>query len=112
MSFKTLEWKKGRLYLLDQTRLPLKESYAQCSTYREVARAIKDMVVRGAPAIGAAAAFGLALGARESKATALQDLITDMDQAPGFSYRLVPRRSTSSGRWQGEPPDKGEEPGC
>ena len=59
MGFKTLEWKNGRLFLLDQTRLPGKECYAECSSYREVARAIKDMVVRGAPAIGVAAAFGM-----------------------------------------------------
>ena len=63
MGFKTLEWKNGRLFLLDQTRLPGKECYAECSSYREVARAIKDMVVRGAPAIGVAAAFGMVLGA-------------------------------------------------
>ncbi len=67
MGFKTLEWKKGKLYLLDQTKLPLKESYVACSTYQEVARAIRDMVVRGAPAIGVAAAFGMLLGARQSK---------------------------------------------
>ena len=63
MTFRTLEWKKGGLYLLDQTRLPLEERYARCSTYQEVARAIKDMIVRGAPAIGVAAAFGMVLGA-------------------------------------------------
>ena len=67
MGFKTLEWKKGKLYLLDQTRLPLQEIYVTCSTYQEVARAIRDMVVRGAPAIGVAAAFGMLLGARQSK---------------------------------------------
>lgn len=67
MGFKTLEWKKGKLYLLDQTRLPLQEIFVACSTYQEVARAIRDMVVRGAPAIGVAAAFGMLLGARQCK---------------------------------------------
>jgi len=67
MGFKTLEWKKGKLYLLDQTKLPLQEIYVACSSYQEVARAIRDMVVRGAPAIGVAAAFGMLLGARQSK---------------------------------------------
>jgi methylthioribose-1-phosphate isomerase len=67
MGFKTLEWRKGKLYLLDQTRLPLREIYVACSTYQEVARAIRDMVVRGAPAIGVAAAFGMLLGARQGK---------------------------------------------
>ena len=57
MAIKTLEWKKGKLYLLDQTKLPAKERYLECSTYQQVARAIQTMVVRGAPAIGVAAAF-------------------------------------------------------
>ncbi len=68
VTFKTLEWKKGKLVLLDQTRLPTKEFYRECATYQEVAGAIKNMVVRGAPAIGVAAAFGVVLGALQSKA--------------------------------------------
>jgi len=80
MSIKTLEWKKGRLHLLDQTKLPLKECYAQCSTYQEVGRAIKDMIVRGAPAIGVAAAFGMVLGARQSKGQTRAAFEKHMDQ--------------------------------
>ena len=80
MGFKTLEWKKGRLHLLDQTRLPLKECYAKCSTYQEVGRAIKDMIVRGAPAIGVAAAFGMVLGARQSKSQSPAAFWKHMDQ--------------------------------
>jgi methylthioribose-1-phosphate isomerase len=68
MEIKTLEWKKGKLYLLDQTKLPLQEVYTACSSYREVAAAIRGMVVRGAPAIGVAAAFGLVLGAKGIRA--------------------------------------------
>jgi methylthioribose-1-phosphate isomerase len=68
MKIKTLEWKKEKLYLLDQTKLPLQEVYTLCSSYREVAAAIRTMVVRGAPAIGVAAAFGLVLGAKGIKA--------------------------------------------
>ena len=64
MNFKTMAWKKGRLFLLDQTKLPATETYVVCSSYQDVARAIRRMVVRGAPAIGVAAAFGMALGAR------------------------------------------------
>lgn len=67
MTFKTLEWKNDQLFILDQTRLPLAESYIKCTTYQQVARAIKKMVIRGAPAIGVAAAFGMALGARQTK---------------------------------------------
>jgi len=65
MEIRTLEWKKGRLLLLDQTELPLREIYVSCSSHREVAAAIKTMIVRGAPAIGVAAAFGLVLGAKK-----------------------------------------------
>jgi methylthioribose-1-phosphate isomerase len=68
MKIKTLEWKKGKLYLLDQTKLPLREVYVSCSTHREAGAAIRSMIVRGAPAIGVAAAFGMVLGAKEIKA--------------------------------------------
>ena len=61
----TLRWQGGGLILLDQTRLPLNEAYIHCHDYRRVAEAIKRLEVRGAPAIGAAAAFGLVLGAQE-----------------------------------------------
>jgi methylthioribose-1-phosphate isomerase len=80
MRMKTLEWKKGCLYLLDQKRLPLQETYVRCSTYQETARAIKDMVVRGAPAIGVAAAFGMVLGARQSKTRSQIVFRKHMDQ--------------------------------
>src|SRR6201999_432306 len=48
--------------MIDQRRLPLEETYATCRTYEEVAAAIKDMIIRGAPAIGVAAAMGVAIG--------------------------------------------------
>ncbi|MBO8126238.1 MAG: S-methyl-5-thioribose-1-phosphate isomerase [Firmicutes bacterium] len=58
---KTMEWRPGELHLIDQRKLPVVEEVVVCRTYSEVARAIKDMIVRGAPAIGAAAAYGVAL---------------------------------------------------
>ncbi len=61
----TVEWADGGVRLIDQTRLPAEEVYVTCRTAAEVARAIREMVVRGAPAIGAAAAYGTALAARE-----------------------------------------------
>ena len=64
---KTMEWQNGGLILLDQTRLPLEVKYITCETAEDVAEAIKTMKVRGAPAIGAAAAYGLALGAFQNK---------------------------------------------
>ncbi len=68
MKYKTLEWKKDRLYLLDQRKLPLKKKYLACSSLKNVYTAIKNMTVRGAPAIGIAAAYGVYLGIRSSRA--------------------------------------------
>ncbi|MEX0998758.1 MAG: S-methyl-5-thioribose-1-phosphate isomerase [Thermodesulfobacteriota bacterium] len=62
-SFKTIEWKDNKVIMIDQTRLPNEEIYLEFETYQEVADAIKRMVIRGAPAIGVAAALGIALGA-------------------------------------------------
>jgi methylthioribose-1-phosphate isomerase len=59
---KTIEWKDGRVYMIDQRLLPGEEIYNEYKDYDGVARAIEDMVIRGAPAIGVAAAMGIALG--------------------------------------------------
>lgn len=64
----TLYWKDGRLYLLDQRLLPQETMFRSCSTCSEVIDSISTMVVRGAPAIGISASFGLALAAREAMA--------------------------------------------
>src|SRR5882724_7224613 len=61
---RTIEWNNGRVVMIDQRLLPSREVYRVYTTYREVARAIKEMVIRGAPAIGVAAAMGIALGVR------------------------------------------------
>ena len=66
---KTLEWTNDGVVFIDQTKLPTEEVYVTCRTYREVADAIVTMIVRGAPAIGVAAAMGVALGAQQSEAT-------------------------------------------
>lgn len=60
-----INWEDGVLKLVDQTRLPLKLVWVSCTGYREVEQAIKNMIVRGAPAIGVSAAYGMAMGARE-----------------------------------------------
>lgn len=64
MNFKTVEWKNNQVILIDQRKLPLEESYITCSTHEDVGVAIRDMIVRGAPAIGVTAAMGVALGAQ------------------------------------------------
>ncbi len=58
----TIQWIDGAVVMIDQTRLPLEEKYVTCRSYQEVASAIRDMTIRGAPAIGVAAAMGVALG--------------------------------------------------
>jgi len=58
----TIQWTGDGVVMIDQTRLPFEETYVTCRTYEEVAAAIRDMVIRGAPAIGVAAAMGVALG--------------------------------------------------
>jgi methylthioribose-1-phosphate isomerase len=62
---RTVQWRNGTVVMIDQRLLPAQQVYRVCRDYREVARAIKDMVIRGAPAIGVAAAFGIALGMRQ-----------------------------------------------
>jgi len=64
---KTLYWKNSKLYILDQLLLPSKIRYIECRSYKDVAKAIKDMHLRGAPAIGVAAAFGVALASARVK---------------------------------------------
>ena len=62
---KSLFYKDGLLYFIDQRKLPEKEEYFACNNYKSVYKAIKEMVVRGAPAIGIAAAYGMVLAAKE-----------------------------------------------
>ena len=65
---KTIAWEEDKVVLLDQTKLPLEETYLVCDDYHAVAEAIRKMVVRGAPAIGVTAAMGIALGALHTDA--------------------------------------------
>src|SRR6185503_2962263 len=61
----TIQWTDDGVVMIDQTRLPREQTFVTCRTYLEVADAIKTMVIRGAPAIGVAAAMGVALGVQE-----------------------------------------------
>ena len=76
-----IRWSGDRLLLLDQTRLPCEEVTREYRRWEDVADAIRTLVVRGAPAIGVTAAFGVALAARESHAEGFDDLLTDLDTA-------------------------------
>ncbi len=76
----TLEWTDHGIRFIDQTKLPTEETYVTCKTHEQVADVIRTMVVRGAPAIGVAAAMGIALGVKNSKAETVADLKRDLDQ--------------------------------
>jgi methylthioribose-1-phosphate isomerase len=76
---KTLEWTDAGVRFIDQTKLPTEETYVTCRDYKEVADAIRTMIVRGAPAIGVAAAMGVALGTLQSKATTVSELEREFD---------------------------------
>ncbi len=74
----TLEWTDAGVRFLDQTKLPMEESYVLAKDYRDVAEVIRTMVVRGAPAIGVSAAMGVALGLQRSQATDIAQLEGDL----------------------------------
>ncbi len=88
---KTIEWTEDGIVLIDQRRLPLREEYRLCRTYQEVAECIRSMVIRGAPAIGVAAAMGIALGVRRSQAPDADSLRAEFHQ---ISNTLAATRPT------------------
>jgi methylthioribose-1-phosphate isomerase len=75
----TLEWTSEGVRFLDQTKLPLEETYVLATSYQQVANVITTMVVRGAPAIGVSAAMGVALGVKQSTAVSISDLTPEFD---------------------------------
>ncbi len=76
----TLKWQNDKLYLIDQTKLPVEHVDIECSNYKEVADAIRHMKVRGAPAIGVAAAYGIVLGAMEYTGETGEPFLTHMEE--------------------------------
>ncbi|MFQ5933190.1 MAG: S-methyl-5-thioribose-1-phosphate isomerase [Dehalococcoidia bacterium] len=76
---KTIEWVDNKVRLLDQTRLPLEEVYLDLASYQEVVKAIKEMRVRGAPALGVAAAYGVVLGSEEIRATSKEEFMAKLN---------------------------------
>lgn len=74
----TLEWLPTGVNFLDQTKLPLEETYVLATDYKQVATVIRDMIVRGAPAIGVSAAMGMAIGIDRSSATTLEALTAEV----------------------------------
>jgi len=76
-----VRWNGRALVLLDQRRLPAEEIYQELTSWQEVAEAIRVLVVRGAPAIGCAAAFGMVLAARQSRAGSFDPFFADLENA-------------------------------
>jgi methylthioribose-1-phosphate isomerase len=76
----TIAWNGDAIVMVDQRKLPAVESYVTCETVAEVAKAIRTMVIRGAPAIGVSAAMGLALGAARSTATGTKQFATQFQR--------------------------------
>jgi methylthioribose-1-phosphate isomerase len=76
----TLEWTDKGVRFIDQTKLPTEETFVTATTYQQVADVIRNMVVRGAPAIGVAAGMGIALGVQQSKAETVGDLKKDFEE--------------------------------
>jgi len=89
-SLRTLEWKDNAVVMIDQTKLPNELVYVKLTDYREVADAIRNLVVRGAPAIGVSGAFGLALAALQSKAKTKEDLLSDLEEARKVLHETRP----------------------
>lgn len=97
MKFKTIEWKEDKVLLIDQRKLPLEETYVECSDYKQVADAIRNMTVRGAPAIGVVAAMGVALGALGVDAKNFEGFSQKME---GIYHLLLSTRPTAVNlRW-------------
>lgn len=89
---RTIEWdyKENKVRMIDQRLLPAEFVIVAYDDYVAVARAIRDMVIRGAPAIGAAAAFGLALAAQQSSSSESEPLIKDLNEAVGVLSEARP----------------------
>lgn len=87
---RTVEWKDNSVVMIDQTKLPNELVFVQFTDYTDVASAIQNLVVRGAPAIGVSGAFGLALAGLQSNATTKEQLISDLEKAKKILFETRP----------------------
>jgi methylthioribose-1-phosphate isomerase len=95
--FKTIELVNGRVRILDQSRLPLEVRYIECTDYKMVAEAIKRLWIRGAPAIGIAAAMGIAIGAKDIEAKDFEEFYKALE--PIFSTMTLTRPTAVNIEW-------------
>ncbi len=94
---KTMYWEDDKLYILDQTKIPGSVEYIEAKDVETVAKAIKRLSVRGAPAIGAAAAYGMVLGANSITATDREKFLAELGR---IGYQLTTTRPTAVNlRW-------------
>jgi methylthioribose-1-phosphate isomerase len=89
-SLKTVEWKDNKVVMIDQTKLPNQLVFVTYDDFNQVADAIRNLVVRGAPAIGVSGAFGLALASIQSKATTKEQLLEDLEKAKAILFETRP----------------------
>lgn len=87
---RTVEWKNNKVVMINQTKLPNELVFVEYSDYNDVAKAIKTLIVRGAPAIGVSGAFGLALAGLQSKAITKEELISDLETAKKILFETRP----------------------
>ena len=90
MTLKTVEWKDNSVIMIDQTKLPKNLEYVTYTDYNDVATAIRNLVVRGAPAIGVSGAFGLALAALQSPSETIDGLLSDLEKAKKILFETRP----------------------
>ena len=89
-SIRTVEWKNNKVIMIDQTKLPNQLVFVEYDDYNQVADAIRNLVVRGAPAIGVSGAFGLSLAALQSNSQNKEDLISDLQKAKQILFETRP----------------------
>ena len=94
---KAIEWIDGKVIMLNQAKLPIEVTYIECTDYRRVAEGIKKLWIRGAPAIGIAAAMGIALGAQDIKAANFNEFIKNL--IPVFQEMLSTRPTAVNIHW-------------
>ena len=87
---RTVEWKNNKVVMIEQTKLPNELVFVEYDDFKQVANAIKTLIVRGAPAIGVSGAFGLGLAALQSKATTKDELLSDIEEARKILFSTRP----------------------
>jgi methylthioribose-1-phosphate isomerase len=97
MKIRTIEWQNNKIKIIDQTKLPLKLEYTYIKDVKSLRKAIKEMKIRGAPALGAAAGLGVYLGIRGSKAKTYPKFKGELDKIVANLLRVGLLLEISSG---------------